>query len=143
MSYSKKIVLFAIAITICMLSGSCTTPAPATTSEPKEVQITQVGGACGSGVGLNQGDTLVLVMDGDSSPDYIWEIGFYVPAVIKPVDEQESQSDSAQFGSSENNTFRFLAVGEGQAELLLIYKPVDTDLADPEQTINCDPSLPV
>jgi predicted secreted protein len=126
------IALTTIILVLNVLNGSCTFQTPQAIPTQKEVQLTQKGGACGSGVGLNQGDTLVLVMDGDSASGYAWEVGFYVPAVIKPADKQERQSDSDRFSTSENQTFRFLAVGEGQAELLLIHKPFEVDLADTE-----------
>jgi predicted secreted protein len=132
MSLQKILVSFVVAMIISLLNGSCTSRTLEAAPAPKEVQLSQKGGACGSGVGINQGDTLVLVMDGETSPGYRWEVGFFVPVVIKPEDEQESQTDSDRFTISENQSFRFLAVGEGQAELLMIYEPFDTDLANPE-----------
>lgn len=99
--------------------------------EPKEVQLTEEGGACGSGVGLNVGDTLNLILDGAPSTGYTWEVGFYVPEVIKPTGEPEQQSDSNLVGASEAYLFRFLAVGEGEVTLRMIYhKPWEKDVAD-------------
>jgi predicted secreted protein len=126
----KVFALFVFTMIIVTLSGSCISRTPESTTAPKEVQLTQDGGACGSGVGLNEGDTLVLVMDGNSSSGYTWEVGYYVPAVIKPEGEQAVQSGADLASASDTSTFRFVAVGEGQAELLMVYEPLDEDLPD-------------
>jgi predicted secreted protein len=132
MSHLKICALVVVAMIILSLDGCSAIRTPEVTPAPKEVQLTQEGGACGSGVGLNEGDTLELILDGDSSAGYIWEIGFYVPAVIKPAGEQKNQSGSDLSSASDKYTFRFLAVGEGQAELVMIYKPFEKDLPDLE-----------
>jgi predicted secreted protein len=121
----KMIVLFVILMTILSLDGCGASRTPELM--PKEVQLTQTGGACGSGVGLNEGDTLVLVLDGGSSSGYAWEVGFYVPAVIGPVGEPIVQSESSPDSANGTYTFRFLAVGEGEAELHMIYGPPEKD----------------
>lgn len=96
------------------------------TSQPKEVQITEEGLACGSGVGLNVGDTLILILDGSPTTGYAWDVGFYVHTVIEPIGASEYQSDSNQAGAGGKYTFRFLATGEGEAKLMMIYhKPLD------------------
>jgi predicted secreted protein len=126
MSRMKMIVLFVILMTILSLDGCGASRTPEVM--PKEVQVTQKGGACGSGVGLNEGDPLVLILDGDSSSGNVWEVGFYVPAVIEPVGEPIVQSESSLGSESSTYTFRFLAAGEGQAELVMIYKPLEKDM---------------
>lgn len=89
--------------------------------QPKEVQITEDGLACGSGTELNVGDTLVLILNGNPSTGYTWDVGFYVHPVIEPLGEPEYQPDSNLPEAAGTYTFRFLAVGEGQATLRLIY----------------------
>lgn len=121
MSHIKTHTFIAVAAIIFSLYGCSTSRTPDVM--PKEVQVTQNGGACGSGVGLNEGDTLVLILEGDPSSDYTWEVGFYVPAVIEPAGEQKDQSESNPASESGTYTFRFLAVGEGESELLMIYGP--------------------
>jgi predicted secreted protein len=128
MSHLKKCALVVVAMVILSLNGSCASRTPEATPVPKEVQLTQKGGACGSGVGLNEGDTLVLVLEGDSSSGYTWEVGFHVPAVMNPEGVPTVQSGADLASASDTYTFRFLAIGEGQAELLMIYKPLDKDL---------------
>jgi predicted secreted protein len=127
MSRLKMIVLLVVLTILLSLNGCSASRTPEVTPAPKEVQLTQKGGACGSGVGLNEGDTLVLILEGDPSSDYTWEVGFYVPAVIEPVGEPIVQSKSSSGSASDTYTFRFLAVGEGEAELHMIYGPPEKD----------------
>ncbi len=127
MSRLKMIVLMIVSVIILSLNRCSASRTPEVTPMPKEVQLTQKGGACGSGVGLNEGDTLVLILDVDAPSDYTWELGFYVPAVIEPAGEQTSQSESNSASGNGSTTFRFRAVGEGESELHLIYGPPEKD----------------
>lgn len=133
-----------ISLMITVLLVGCSLfqqPEQTTQPIPKEVQITARGGACGSAVGLDTGDTLVVIMDDyDLIQDYIWEVGYYVPEVIKPGDESEYQSNSDS-GTGNTSTFRFLAVGEGIANLRLIYHN-PAEIGAPETKI-CDVTVRV
>ena len=98
------------------------------TPQPKEVQITEDELACGTGVGLNVGDTLILILNGNPSTGYTWDVAFYVHPVIEPTGEPEYQSDSNLVGAGGTYTFHFLATGEGEAKLAMIYhRPFDKD----------------
>lgn len=119
----KKILLLLILMIILFLMGNCVRQPQesANLPVPKEVQLTEEGGACGSGVGLNTGDTLVIILQGDPSMVNIWEVGFFVPEVIKPASDTIDRSEPPLESASGTQTFRFLAVGEGQAQLRMIY----------------------
>jgi len=94
--------------------------------QPKEVQLTEDGLACGSGTELNVGDTLILILNGNPATGYTWDVGYYVHPVIEPRGEPEYQPGSNLPGAAGTYTFRFLAVGEGQTTLRLIYhRPQD------------------
>ena len=72
-----------------------------------------------------------MILEGNPSTGYTWEVGFYVPEVMKPAGEPKYQSASSQAGAGGTYTFRFLAVGEGQATLRLIYhRPWEQDVPD-------------
>ncbi len=102
-------------------------PQDADLRQPKEVRLTEKEGACGSGVGINVGDTLELVMESDLT-GYVWDIGFNVPAVLKVAGEPSHDSGSRP-GSA--NTFHLTAVAEGQEVLRLIYHaPMDQTAPD-------------
>lgn len=143
--------LFALAIALVVLTMSLSlpgenqgrTPTIVPTPMPKEVQLTEKGLACapGSSVGLNVGDTLVLVLEGNPSTGYNWDVGFYTLGVIEPAGEPEFQSSSDLLGAGGTYTFRFLAVGEGESTLRLMYsRPLEKDV--PEAKI-CDLSVTV
>lgn len=122
--------IFLLSIALIILLVGCTEDQ---TPMPKEVQLTEKGLACepGSSVGLNVSDTLVLVLDGNPSTGYTWEVGFYTAGVIEPAGEPEYQPNSNLVGAGGTYTFRFLAVGEGESVLRLIYhRPFEKDVLD-------------
>lgn len=128
----KKIFLFLILIFTPVLVGGCVRQ-PRESADlpvPKEVQLTEEGGACGSGVGLNKGDTLVIILQGDPSMVNVWEVGFFVPEVIMPASDAIDQSEPTLESASGTQTLRFLVVGEGQAQLRMInHDPLEKDAA--------------
>ena len=141
MSRFKNCLLVALII-IAALLGGCgqKTKNSANLPHPKEVQLTDKGGACGSSVGLNAGDTLVLILEGTPSTEYVWEVGFYVPQIITPNNTFD-QSDTEPVGLFGVQTFRFLATGGGQATLRMIYhNPMEKDAIDLK---NCDVTVDV
>jgi len=131
MKHIKK-VLFCVTkvslVSMLVITG-CTTlinQGDQQTPQPKEVQLTEDGLACGSGTELNVGDTLIVILNGNPSTGYTWDVGFYVHPVIKLCGEPKYQPESNLPGAAGTYTFRFLAVGEGQATLRLIYhRPQD------------------
>jgi len=134
MKHTKKLLFFAIKISLIgmlVLTGcsAINNLEEQQTPQPKEVQITEDGLACGSGTELNVGDTLVLILNGNPSTGYTWDVGFYVHPVIEPLGEPGYQPDSDLLGAAGSYTFRFLAIGEGQATLRMIYhRPLDKDI---------------
>jgi inhibitor of cysteine peptidase len=69
-----------------------------------------------------------LILNGNPSTGYTWDVGFYVHPVIEPTGEPEYQSDSNLVGAGGTYTFRFLATGEGEAKLAMTYhRPLDKD----------------
>jgi len=92
MKLIKKLLFFAIKISLIgmlVLTGSSAINnlEEQQTPQPKEVQITEDGLACGSGTELNVSDTLVLILNGNPSTGYTWDVGFYVHPVIEPLGE--------------------------------------------------------
>ncbi len=123
-----KPILLGIALLLAsaaLLSAGCSAlqrPHAADPHQPKEVRLTEKEGACGSGVGLNVGDTLELVMESNLA-GYVWDIGFNVPAVLKVTGQPSHGSDSRPSGT---DTFHLTAVAEGEEVLRLLYHiPLD------------------
>lgn len=112
-------VIVLIGVAVQRLQGS---PTPAISpAAPKEVEVTEEGGACGSAVGLNTGDTLLVGLQGNPSTGYTWELGFSVPSVIQPAGEADVRPASNLLGANATYTFRLRAVGEGEVTLIFIY----------------------
>lgn len=98
---------------------------------PKEVQITEKDNGCGSATELNVGDTLDLVLDGNPSTGFTWEVGFYAQPIVKPLGEPEYQPGSNLLGAGGTYTFQFRAIGEGQTKITMIYhRPFAKDSTD-------------
>jgi inhibitor of cysteine peptidase len=128
--------LLLISINILLLVG-CGAAQPST---PNEVHLTEKGGDCGSSVELNTGDSLELVLEGNPTTGYTWEIESNDPAVLEPTGEPEFTPDSEALGAGGIYTFRFSAIANGKVTLRLIYRrPFENDvpaLKSCEITIN-------
>ncbi len=86
----------------------------------KEVSIT--AGDIPQSVGLNVGDTLEVVLTANPSTGYRWEAGFYNQTVLKLAGEPEFVKQSTSVGSYETQKVHFVALSEGETELVLVYK---------------------
>ncbi len=117
------------------IAAYCSLRAPAGVKapEPKEVRLTEKQGACGSGVGLNVGDTLELVMDSDLT-GYAWDIGFNVPSVLKITGQRSPDPTSGIGGAGGEDTFHFTAIAEGEETLRLVYRAGTETSAWPART---------
>jgi inhibitor of cysteine peptidase len=88
----------------------------------------------GSTVELRVGDTLEVVLDGNPTTGFSWETAAVDASVLKQLGEPGFQPDTSLIGSGGKFTFRFEAVGSGQALLRLIYhRPWEKDVP-PEKT---------
>ncbi len=137
MNRINKILLVAAVVLagVVLLAGGTLAlyqPQTAELRAPKEVRLTEKQGACGSGVGLNVGDTLELVMESNLA-GYAWDIGFNVPAVLKVTGEPSHDPGSNPGATA---TFHLTAVAEGQEMLRLLYHSV-VDATAPHSRI-CD-----
>jgi inhibitor of cysteine peptidase len=75
----------------------------------------------GSTVELRMGETLEVVLRGNPTTGYQWEIASGDTSVVKQRGKPEYRSDSAGIGSSGNFTFTFEAAAPGQTTLRLVY----------------------
>ncbi len=88
--------------------------------DSKEVSITEQ--EVQQSVGLDIGDTLEIVLAADPATGYAWEAGFYNQSVLKPVGEPEFVKQDTNLGSEEKQKLHFEATGEGETELILMYR---------------------
>ena len=97
--------------------GSCSRPQQ---KIPKEVSI--LWSEIDQGVGLEVGDILEVVLPANLSTGYAWEAGFYNETVLKPSGEPEFYSTSTDLGAEESQKLHFEAIGEGETDLVLVYR---------------------
>ena len=71
---------------------------------------------------MEVGDILEVVLPANPSTGYMWEAGFYNQTVLKPNGEPEFSSSSAKLGAQGSQKLHFEAIGEGETELVLVYR---------------------
>jgi inhibitor of cysteine peptidase len=111
--------------------ASCARPKP-TSTPPVEVSI--AWSEIDQSVGLEVGDILEIVLPAKPSTGYVWEVGFYNQSVLKPYGEPEFSSTSTDLGRQESQKLHFEAIGEGETELVLVYRRSFDDEEPDQQT---------
>lgn len=108
-----------VTLLLSVVTASC---AGSATTQPPPVEVSIAWSEIEQGVGLGVGDILEVVLPVNLSTGYIWEAGFYNQSVLKPYGEPEFFSTSTKLGAEETQRLHFEAIGEGETELVLIYR---------------------
>jgi predicted secreted protein len=108
---------FLLNLLLLFVLASCAQPEP---RPSKEVSI--AWSEIDQGVGLEVGDMLEVVLPANLSTGYLWEVGFYNQSVLKPYGEPEIFSTSTNPGQEESQRLHFEAIGEGETQLVLLYR---------------------
>ena len=88
----------------------------------------------GSTVEMNVGDMLEVMLEGNPTTGYDWEMASGDAAVLEQLGASTYKADSDLMGSGGQVTLRFEAVAAGQTTLQLVYhRPWETD-EPPAQT---------
>jgi predicted secreted protein len=114
MKYSK-VLIFILLLSFVLASCARSQPNP-----PKEVGI--YWSEIDQGVGLGIGDILEVALPANPSTGYIWDSGFYNQSVLKPYGEPEFSRTSTNPGAEVSQKLHFEAIGEGESELVLVYR---------------------
>ncbi|HYI15128.1 MAG TPA: protease inhibitor I42 family protein [Thermomicrobiales bacterium] len=85
-------------------------------------EVTIDGGAAGSTVTLDEGDTLRVELEGNPTTGYEWQVSAVDDAVLL-YEDSDFDADSDAEGSSGTVTLTFDAVGAGATLLELIERP--------------------
>jgi inhibitor of cysteine peptidase len=88
----------------------------------------------GSTITLHPGDTLELVLQGNPTTGYTWEVKAGSEALLKQKGEPEFTPDSKALGAEGRTTFRFDVVAEGKGSLVLLYRRTFEPEARPLRT---------
>lgn len=121
MKTSLQIVLFG-----CLLGSlmGCSCYGPA-----RPVLLTVGEAKSGSIVEMSSGDMLVLLLEGNPTTGYTWELDAFDPTILQQQGEPDFTPESDAIGSGGKFTFRFQAISAGQSPLKLIYhRPWEKDV---------------
>lgn len=78
--------------------------------------------ACGQVVTLNQGQRLEVVLPGNPTAGFLWLPPTPLPPTLRQEGERSFKRDSNLAGAGGHFTFHFVAQGEGEEELKLVYR---------------------
>ena len=76
----------------------------------------------GSTIAVHPGDTLEIVLPGNPTTGYTWEVKPGSEALLKQKDEPTFAPDSKALGSEGRMTFRFDVAAVGKGSLVLLYR---------------------
>jgi predicted secreted protein len=98
----------------------------------KTVTLTEAD--AGKTIELQNGNLLVVTLDGNITTGFNWEMVPQTPAVLKQLGEPEATPDSSALGAGGKISLKFQAVQTGQASLTLIYHRSFEKGVSPEKT---------
>ncbi|GAK61400.1 secreted protein-like protein [Candidatus Vecturithrix granuli] len=75
----------------------------------------------GSIVEMTAGDVFVIVLEGNPTTGYTWELDTLDATIVQQIGEAEFTPESDAIGSGGKFTFRFQAISAGQSFLKLLY----------------------
>lgn len=111
---TRTVSILIASILALMLLGACT---QAQADAP--VRLTESD--AGKTVQLKSEQTLEVVLPGNPTTGYSWEVETIDNAVLKQSGEPEFQADSKAMGSGGMITMRFIAGSSGTSDVKLIY----------------------
>lgn len=112
----RRITLTVCSVLLLLAMAACN---QASGGNPKAVSIG--AGDAGKTITINEGDTLVVTLDGNTTTGYNWLIQDMDPAILKQIGEPAYTPASNQLGAPGKIALTFQAVKTGQAKLVLNY----------------------
>jgi inhibitor of cysteine peptidase len=96
--------------------------------------VTLTEADAGKTIELQNGNLLVVNLDGNITTGFNWEMVPQNPAVLKQLGEPEATADSSALGAGGKISLKFQAVQTGRASLALIYHRSFEKDVPPEKT---------
>jgi inhibitor of cysteine peptidase len=116
-----RLAILLVAALLALALGACSA------STPKQVNLSEKD--AGRTVQLPVGGTLNVVLDGNPTTGYTWEVAGGDTAVIKQEGEAQFKPNTSALGSPGKMTLSFTGVAAGQTVLKLIYyRPFEKDV---------------
>jgi inhibitor of cysteine peptidase len=108
--------------------------ASACSSDTKELTLTAEN--AGQSIDMSVGETFSVILEGNPTTGFTWEVAKIDSAVLKQVGETEFESESDLMGAGGVLILHFAVIGTGEAELQLVYhRPWENDIS-PENTFS-------
>ena len=76
----------------------------------------------GTTVNFSTDDPFEIVLPGNASTGYTWQVMPFDSAVIKQVGKPEFKPKDDRIGAGGEITFKFQTIADGQTDLLLVYR---------------------
>ncbi len=138
MMHKRTNVIAGLVIAAVALTGTLVALAMST-DEPGEAAVYTVDDH-GTAIVLQAGETFTVVLAGNPTTGYGWQISRIDPAVLAAA-EPEYLGDSDMIGAGGMYTFTFTAAGAGESQLELVYlRPWEQ--AAPLQTFTMTVTVP-
>jgi inhibitor of cysteine peptidase len=119
--YMLRLITLLIGCAIVILPGpGCGTEEKAATT-PAEPQTLNENDA-GRTITVSPGDTFVIVLTGNPTTGFDWELGAGDAAIIKQAGPSEFKPDSDALGAGGKVTMNFVALAPGKTVLRLDYR---------------------
>jgi len=113
-----------IILGIILIATGCGSSGP---SGPSPIMVDENN--TGSTVELHTGGRLKVILEGNPSTGYTWEVATVDPSILRQDCEPEFEPESNLIGASGKITMTFKAVSAGPTTLRLIYhRPWETDV---------------
>jgi len=88
----------------------------------------------GQSIEMSVGETFLVELEGNPTTGFTWEVAKIDPAVLKQVGKTEFESQSDLVGAGGVMILHFEVIGNGDADLQLVYhRPWENDIP-PENT---------
>ncbi len=103
-------------LVLAVMASFC---ASAQCAQKNPVKLTEQD--AGRTIEIRVGELLEVILKGNPSTGYMWDVESVDPNILKPADQLEFQADSKLIGSPGKLTLRFEATHAGRTPLKLIY----------------------
>jgi inhibitor of cysteine peptidase len=135
----KRTIVIAGLVLIALVAAGTLAAFAMSTDEPSEATV-YTADDDGTSIALEPGASFSVVLPGNPTTGYSWEIAGIDPAVLSAA-EPVFVSDSELLGSGGVYTFTFTAAAAGETELRLVYlRPWEQ--AEPLQTFTLEVTVP-
>ncbi len=124
LGYWRLLLIFTLAFVL----GACSPATHRQGSSPIPQEVTLTEEDDGSTVELGVGSTLEIVLPGNPTTGYSWEVASEETLVLMQIGEASFEPESGALGAGGKLSLRFVAMASGETVLRLVYRrPFEED----------------